>query len=77
MTRFDAMNLGDFTVGPPGPDDAAIWRELYHAYADFYQEAVTDEQLDRVWSWITDPGHDVKALLVREASRTAVGLAPA
>jgi GNAT superfamily N-acetyltransferase len=69
------MNSGDFTVGPPGPDDAAIWRELYRAYADFYQEAVTGEQLDRVWSWITDPGHDVKALLVRDARGVAIGLA--
>jgi GNAT superfamily N-acetyltransferase len=36
---------------------------------------VTDEQLDRMWSWVTDPDHDVKALLVREASGAAVGLA--
>ena len=28
-----------------------------------------------MWSWITDPDHDVKALLVRDASGTAVGLA--
>jgi GNAT superfamily N-acetyltransferase len=64
-----------YTVGPPGPQDSAIWRELYRAYADFYQEAVTDAQLDLVWSWITDPEHDVKALLVRDASGTPVGLA--
>jgi GNAT superfamily N-acetyltransferase len=43
------------------------------AYADFYQESVADTQLDLVWSWITDPDHDVKALLVRDASGTAVG----
>ena len=36
---------------------------------------MTDAQLDLVWSWITDPDHDVKALLVRDASGTAVGLA--
>jgi GNAT superfamily N-acetyltransferase len=64
-----------YTVGPPGSEDAAIWRELYRAYADFYQEDVTDAQLDLVWSWITDPGHDVKALLVRDAGGTPVGLA--
>ena len=69
------MTSPSFAVGPPCPGDAAAWRELYRAYADFYQEAVTDEQLDRVWSWITDPDHDVKALLVRDASGTAVGLA--
>jgi ribosomal protein S18 acetylase RimI-like enzyme len=69
------MTSGPHIVGPPGPQDAAPWRELYRAYADFYEEAVTDAQLDLVWSWITDPGHDVKALLVRDASGTPVGLA--
>jgi GNAT superfamily N-acetyltransferase len=69
------MTSRGFTVEPPGRSDAAIWRELYRAYADFYHEAVTDAQLDLVWSWITDPGHDVKALLVRDASGAAVGLA--
>ena len=69
------MTSRGFTVEPPGRGDAAIWRELYRAYADFYHEAVTDAQLDLVWSWITDPGHDVKALLVRDASGAAVGLA--
>jgi len=69
------MTTRPYSVGPPGPQDAAAWRELYRAYADFYEEAVTDAQLDLVWSWITDPDHDVKALLVREASGTPVALA--
>ena len=63
------------TVGPPRPEDHARWRELYRGYADFYHEPVTDQQLDRVWSWITDPDHDVKALLVRDATGAPVGLA--
>ncbi|NMM25095.1 MAG: GNAT family N-acetyltransferase, partial [Phycicoccus sp.] len=67
--------MTSFTVGPPGPEDHARWRELYRGYADFYQEPVSDEQLDRVWSWITDPDHDVKALLVRDATGTPIGLA--
>jgi GNAT superfamily N-acetyltransferase len=75
MTRFGAISPGGFTVGPPDPGEAMVWRELYRAYADFYQEDVSDAQLDRTWSWITDPGHEVKALLVRDASGTAVGLA--
>jgi GNAT superfamily N-acetyltransferase len=69
------MTVRPFTVGPPGPEDYREWRELYRAYADFYQENVRDGQLDLVWSWITDPGHDVKALLVRDADGTVVGLA--
>jgi GNAT superfamily N-acetyltransferase len=69
------MTSGPFTVGPPGPQDRPRWEELYRAYADFYQEAVTEAQLDRVWSWVTDPDHDVKALLVRDGGGTPVGLA--
>jgi GNAT superfamily N-acetyltransferase len=69
------MTSRPYTVGPPGPQEAAIWRTLYRAYADFYQEAVTDAQLDLVWSWITNPDHDVKAVLVRDESGSAVGLA--
>jgi len=68
------VRLG-YTVGPPGPDDSARWRELYRAYADCYREAVTDAQLDLMWSWVTDPHHDVSALLVRDASGAVVGLA--
>ena len=70
-----ASSSTSFTVGPPRSEDGARWRELYRGYADFYQESVTDEQLDLVWSWIGDPDHDVKALLVRDATGTAVGLA--
>ena len=69
------MTTGSFTVRPPRTEDAAVWRELYQAYADFYHEAVTDSQLDLVWSWIIDPDHDVKALLVRDVNGTVVGLA--
>jgi GNAT superfamily N-acetyltransferase len=69
------MTPSVFTVGAPGPGDSKRWRELYRAYADFYREAVTDAQLDRTWSWVTDPDHDVNALLVRDASGTVVGLA--
>jgi GNAT superfamily N-acetyltransferase len=65
----------NYAVGPPSPDDSARWRELYRAYADFYREAVTEAQLDLMWSWVTDPDHDVSALLVRDPSGTVVGLA--
>ena len=67
--------MNEFTVGPPGLEDRSRWRELYRGYADFYREQVTGEQLDLVWSWIIDPDHDVRALLVRDATGTAVGLA--
>lgn len=81
MVPPDAVKPGfasastSFTVEPPRPEDAARWRELYRGYADFYREPVTDAQLDLVWSWLSDPNHDVKGLLVRDATGTAVGLA--
>jgi hypothetical protein len=48
-------NLAPTALDRPRPDEGAIWRELYRAYADFYREAITEEQGDLVWSGITDP----------------------
>src|SRR3954465_6840128 len=69
------MNEQPYTVSAPEAADRDRWQQLYRAYAEFYREPVTDEQLDRVWSWLTDPAHDVKALLVRDPRGRAVGLA--
>jgi len=70
-----APAAASYAVSAPEHGDRGRWEELYRAYADFYREAVTAEQLDRVWSWVMDPTHDVKALLVRDATGRAVGLA--
>jgi GNAT superfamily N-acetyltransferase len=69
------MSDQPYTVSAPEAADRDRWRQLYRAYASFYREPVTDEQLDCVWSWLTDPAHDVKALLVRDRSGRVVGLA--
>jgi ribosomal protein S18 acetylase RimI-like enzyme len=69
------MSDQPYTVSAPEAADRDRWRQLYRAYADFYREPLADEQLDRVWSWLTDPAHDVKALLVRDRSGEVVGLA--
>ena len=70
-----APAAASYAVSAPEPGDRGRWEELYQAYADFYREPVTAEQLDRVWSWVMDPTHDVKALLVRDATGRVVGLA--
>ena len=69
------MSDQPYTVSAPEAADRDRWRQLYRAYADFYREPLADEQLDRVWSWLTDPAHDVKALLVRDRSGAVVCLA--
>jgi GNAT superfamily N-acetyltransferase len=67
--------VGTMQVRAPQEGDYARWRELYRAYADFYETEQTDEAADRAWSWIHDPNHEVKALLVADDAGRVVGLA--
>ncbi|WP_019143568.1 GNAT family N-acetyltransferase [Aeromicrobium massiliense] len=53
-------------------DDEQAWRALYAGYAAFYEQDGVD--LARVWEWITDPAHEVEAL-VAERDGELVGLA--
>jgi GNAT superfamily N-acetyltransferase len=64
-----------FTVVPLAPRHRADWERLYAGYAAFYRVAQTDAMRERVWSWITDPAHEVKALVAEDADGTAIGLA--
>ncbi len=56
------------------PDDFPAWRELYRGYADFYEVEQTEEMAERVWGWILDPAHEVRALVAEDDSRL-VGIA--
>lgn len=50
-------------VRRPEADDFAAWSELYAGYAAFYQVTQTNEMRAQVWGWISDPAHEVEALL--------------
>lgn len=63
------------TVRPVRADDHDQWRRLYRGYADFYGVDQTDEMAERVWGWVTDPGHEAEALVAEEADGRLVGLA--
>jgi ribosomal protein S18 acetylase RimI-like enzyme len=67
--------MADWAVDRPMADDFERWRELYRGYADFYDFPQSDEQAATVWSWIHDPTHEVDAIVVRDATGTATGLA--
>lgn len=54
--------------------DKEPWSRLYADYARFYQVEQTDEMRGRVWSWISDPAHEVRCL-VAEGVEGLVGLA--
>lgn len=58
----------------PRPSDFVAWAELYAGYAAFYQVEQTEEMRARVWGWITDPAHEVEALVAVDGDRL-VGLA--
>lgn len=63
------------TVRPARADDHDQWRRLYRGYADFYRVDQTDEMAERVWGWVTDPAHEVEALVAEEGDGRLVGLA--
>ena len=60
---------------PPGPRHRDAWERLYAGYADFYRVTQTPEMRATVWGWITDPAHEVKALVAEDAAGKAIGLA--
>ena len=62
------------TIRPTAPADEARWKELFRAYREFYRLEPSEEIVSRVWSWITDPDHEVQSL-VAEADGTIVGIA--
>lgn len=59
----------------PTPEHREVWDRLYAGYAAFYEVEQTAEMRDRVWSWLSDPDHEVEALLALDASGKVVGLA--
>lgn len=61
------------TIRTITPDDKPGWNALYQGYAKFYGVEQTQEMRDRVWSWITDPDHEVNCF-VAEQDGTLIGL---
>ncbi|WP_237214514.1 GNAT family N-acetyltransferase [Falsiroseomonas oryziterrae] len=53
----------------------ADWERLYAGYAAFYRVTQTPEMRARVWDWIMDPVHEVKALVAEDAAGRLLGLA--
>ncbi|MEV7602019.1 GNAT family N-acetyltransferase [Kitasatospora sp. NPDC089797] len=73
MSSTEAVH--PWTVGAPEPGDYPHWRELFRGYCAFYRVPMPEEKAERVWSWLTDPAHELEGLLVRDGDGTPVGLA--
>ncbi|MEO3433780.1 GNAT family N-acetyltransferase [Inquilinus sp. CAU 1745] len=59
----------------PTPEHREAWDGLYAGYAAFYEVEQTEEMRDRVWSWLSDPDHEVEALVALDESGKVIGLA--
>jgi GNAT superfamily N-acetyltransferase len=63
------------TVRALRADDRADWQRLYSGYAEFYENPLTDERADRVWSDLLDDGHESFGLVAVDDDDRPVGLA--
>ena len=62
-------------VRPAVAADRETWDNLYASYASFYEVAQTPEQREIVWGWITDPDHEIRALILTGGDGQPVGFA--
>jgi ribosomal protein S18 acetylase RimI-like enzyme len=47
--------LDKTTIRLAQPADFDHWKVLYRQYLAFYKTSLTDQELERVWSWFFDP----------------------
>jgi ribosomal protein S18 acetylase RimI-like enzyme len=45
--------------------DHAAWARLHRGYLDFYESSRPEEVSAVVWTWLTDPGHELEAVVAR------------
>lgn len=64
-----------WSVRPATAGDESQWRDLYAGYRDFYALEPDSAVVDRVWSWIRDPGHETRAFVAATADGELAGLA--
>ncbi len=70
------METSGWTIREAVEPDREAWAELYRAYAAGAGEELTQEHLDRVWSWIRDPLAQTRGLVLELAGHSGpVGLA--
>lgn len=57
--------MTEMIINPPHSRDKAGWQGLFKNYARFYRVPLRAEAADRVWKWLTDPHHELEALIAR------------
>lgn len=60
-------------IRTPIAADRQNWSQLYAGYAEFYRVEQSEAMRDRVWNWIHDPAHELRAF-VAEQDGKLIGL---
>ena len=69
------MAAADLVVRPVEPGDRDGWATLFRSYREFYRLSPDEDVVDRVWSWVLDPEHEIRALVAVDAGQELLGLA--
>ena len=65
-----------WVVDALGKEDHEAWAALHRGYLDFYEVPDPERVSSVIWSWLTDPDHELECLVVRPAPGEApVGMA--
>ena len=79
MEQAVAVNSADptaWSVRPvTGAADRGDWQRLYRAYGSVAGGDLSEEHLDRVWSWIIDEAAQTRCLLLCDDAQHVVGMA--
>ena len=46
--------MNTLIIRKPGPSEYEIWVKTYQSFLDFYQTGLEPEELQKVWSWISE-----------------------
>jgi len=68
------VTAADLIVRPALAADADPWAVLYRGYRAFYLLEPDEQVVNRVWTWVLDPAHEVRSL-VAVMGTEVVGLA--
>ena len=75
MLDSGPMTEPTVVIRPTDRLDHDQWAALFRAYREFYRLNPDEAVVERVWSWIGDPGHETNALVAATGNGALVGIA--
>ena len=60
-------------IRSPREDEFEIWASVYRAYLDFYQTSLSQQELEKVWSWLMEENSSMHCY-VAEVNNIIAGL---